>query len=153
MLSPTPEQERPVFRALWDHFGQPENWQLFGDVLPTLSFLREQGFRLGLASNFDRRLRPIVENLLGEYQLELFISSEVGWVKPAAAFYAEVTGQLDVSPNQILLIGDDWENDVSAPRKFGWQTLYLRRDGKPGDSDKSNAYDNLRHAVGDILPV
>ncbi|OYP39217.1 HAD family hydrolase [Rhodopirellula sp. MGV] len=71
----------------------------------------------------------------------------------SASFYAEVTRRLDVSPSQILLIGDDWENDVAAPRKFGWQATYLRRDGKPGDSDKSNSYDSLRDAVVDILPA
>lgn len=151
VLSPSSNQELPVFQCLWDHFGQPENWQLFDDVLPTLSFLRENGFRLGLASNFDQRLRPIVENLLGKFDLDLFISSEVGWVKPAESFYAEVTRQLDVPPNQILLIGDDWKNDVAAPRKFGWQTAYLRREGKPSDDDKFNANETLRNAVHELF--
>ncbi len=148
-----PEQKPPVFQALWDHFGQPKNWQRFDDVLPALSFLRKNGFRLGLASNFDRRLRPIVEDLLGEFELDLFISSEVGWVKPAESFYAEVTRQLNVPPNQILLIGDDWENDVAAPRKFGWQAAYLRREGKPGDGDKINAHQTLREAVHELFPA
>lgn len=152
VLSPTPEQKCSVFESLWDHFARPENWRLFDDVLPTLNLLVERGFRLGLASNFDQRLRCIAELYFSDYPLELFVSSEVGWVKPAEQFYAEVTRRLGLSPNQILLIGDDWENDVKAPQKFGWQTVYLDRDGGPDGVGKSNGHNTLEDAVDRLFP-
>ncbi|WDI40297.1 HAD-IA family hydrolase [Bremerella sp. P1] len=151
VLSPQPEKQDDVFRQLWDHFGQADNWQLFEDVSPALSRLKDAGFRLGLASNFDHRLRPIAEQHLSSFDLRLFISSEVGWVKPAAAFYERVTRALDCGPDEILLIGDDWENDVQAPQVFGWQALYLDRSGKPGDGNIPNSYKTLGEAVDALL--
>ncbi|MBA2117579.1 HAD-IA family hydrolase [Bremerella alba] len=151
VLSPEPEKQNAVFQHLWDHFGQAQNWRIFEDVSPALSRLADAGFRLGLASNFDQRLRPIVECLLPTYDLSLFISSEVGWVKPATAFYERVTESLDCEPHEILLIGDDWKNDVQAPRVFGWQTLYLTRSQRPGEGDISNNYLTLSDAIVAIL--
>ncbi|QDU77119.1 dUMP phosphatase [Bremerella volcania] len=152
VLSPRPEQQDEVFQALWSHFGQADNWRLFEDVSPALSLLHSAGFTLGLASNFDQRLRPIVERHLAAFDLRLFVSSEVGWVKPATAFYERATDALGCQPQEILLIGDDWENDVQAPRDFGWQALYLTRSRKPDDGDISNSYHTLDAAVDALLP-
>ena len=52
-----------LFEALWTHFAEPENWSVYADVHATLKKLRDRGFQLGIASNFDRRLEPIVEQL------------------------------------------------------------------------------------------
>ncbi|RCS46117.1 hypothetical protein DTL42_16680 [Bremerella cremea] len=152
VLQPSPTQKQAVFRKLWDHFSRPENWRLFDDVIPTLEQLGGSGYRLGLASNFDQRLRPIIQKYLGDFPLELFISSEIGWVKPAEAFYAEVTRRLEVPIDQIFLIGDDWENDVSAPQTFGWQTAYLCRDGKPRGDTNSPVFPELLDVVRTLLP-
>lgn len=151
VLSPEPEQQEAVFQQLWNHFGQADCWRLFNDVSPALSRLSEAGFQLGLASNFDHRLRPIVEQHLAEFDLKLFISSEVGWVKPARQFYERATQTLDCEPNEILLIGDDWKNDVEAPQLFGWQALYLDRSVRPRDGTIPNGYQALSEAVDALL--
>ncbi len=130
VLDPPEDKRQQVFQTLWAHFAKVENWRLFDDILPGLKTLSQAGFRLGLASNFDARLRPIAAQLLGDFELQLFISSEIGWVKPAEQFYSQVTRRLNLAPEQILLIGDDWENDVAAPRRFGWQAWFLNRDGQ-----------------------
>ncbi|WP_158261027.1 MULTISPECIES: HAD-IA family hydrolase [Pirellulaceae] len=151
VLSPTTDQQNDLFKHLWKHFGQAEHWCLFEDVSPALSRLADAGIPLGLASNFDQRLRPIAEQHLADFDLTLFISSEIGWVKPASQFYEHVTRELDCQPNEILLIGDDWENDVQAPQIFGWQALYLTRSSKPGDGDIPNSYPSLDAAVDAVL--
>ena len=147
VLAPTPQQLPSLFKALWEHFGRAESWQLFEDVVPALTMIAEQGFRLGLASNFDQRLRPIANKLLGKFDLTLFISSEVGWVKPAESFYASITRQLKVSPDEIFLIGDDWENDIAAPRQCGWQAAFLNRSGKQNDLATEPGFRTLEEVV------
>lgn len=151
VLSPKPDQQDDLFEHLWNHFGHAGNWQLFDDVSPALSRLAAAGIPLGLASNFDGRLRPIAEQHLADFDLTLFISSEIGWVKPATAFYEHVTCVLDCQPHEIVLIGDDWENDVQAPQNFGWQALYLSRSGKPDDGDIPSGYPTLDAAVEALL--
>lgn len=152
VLRPSPSQHPALFETLWDHFGNPANWVLFDDVMPALGTLTRQGFRLGLASNFDGRLRPIVEEHLDGFDLTPFISSEVGWAKPAESYYAEVTRQLNVASNQILLIGDDLENDVTGPRAFGWQAAYLKRSGRHGDSPSEVGFGDLKQVVTALFP-
>lgn len=141
VLAPNLPQRNAVFEMLWYHFSEPRNWQLFADVRPALAQLHQAGYRLGLASNFDRRLKPIAEELLGEFDLELFVSSEVGWVKPAEAYYAEVTRRLALRTEEILVIGDDYENDVAAPRRFGWQAWFLNRSPATVDSESTQIAD------------
>lgn len=117
-----------LFQALWEHFAQPNHWRLFPDVAPAWSAISALGLPIGVASNFDARLRSIAAAHPPLATCPTwFISSEVGWAKPAREFYAAVEARLQLNPAEILLIGDDLENDVLAPRRRGWNTLHLRR--------------------------
>ena len=44
----------------------------------------------------------------------LIISSEIGWRKPSSEFFARACQTLDLPPAQVLIVGDDWENDFVA---------------------------------------
>ncbi|MCI0359628.1 MAG: HAD-IA family hydrolase [Planctomycetaceae bacterium] len=123
-----PDAGGPLFRTLWQHFAQPQSWRLFDDVAATLAELAERGFRLAIASNFDRRLRAIVaaDPTLRRCERS-FISSEIGFPKPDSRFFAAAAAQLDLPTDQILLVGDDWTNDILGARAAGWQALWLDR--------------------------
>jgi putative hydrolase of the HAD superfamily len=117
-----------VFQSLWRHFAQPESWRRFDDVAHTLGELADQGYRLAIASNFDRRLRSIVQADATLRRCErLFISSEIGYPKPDLRFFTEAQTQLGLPPQEILLVGDDWTNDILGARAAGWQTVWLHR--------------------------
>src|SRR5436853_531357 len=49
-----------LFSELYSHFAQAEAWRLFDDVLPTLDSLASHGLKLGVISNWDERLRPLL---------------------------------------------------------------------------------------------
>ena len=71
---------RGLFDHLWDYFARAENWQVYPDVRGCWQVLKEQGWRIGIASNFDARLRAIASRLdpLSTAQY-LFHSSAVGF--------------------------------------------------------------------------
>ncbi|MGI8979194.1 MAG: HAD-IA family hydrolase [Pirellulaceae bacterium] len=121
--------------ALWKHFGAASSWRLFEDVAPTWQDLSRRGYLLGIASNFDSRLRTICRGLspLTECR-RIFVSSEVGFPKPEPRFYRAVEVQLGLRSEQILLIGDDHAADVAGPLSAGWQAIWLRRDTSATDS-------------------
>lgn len=50
----------------------------------------------------------------------LFISAELGLVKPDPLLYERVTGELGVTPGEIAFI-DDRADNVAAATAFGWQ--------------------------------
>lgn len=124
--APRPEE---LFRQLWLHFAEPGHWRLFPDVAPVLEWLDAQGVAWGIASNFDDRLRGICQHLpeLSRCQ-HLFLSSEIGWRKPSPEYFRAVERELRLGPPELLLIGDDVENDFLAVQAAGWGAAWLHRE-------------------------
>src|SRR5207302_11353451 len=88
--------------------------------------LRLRELRLGIATNFDSLLGPILAGFAElPDDLVLVISAEVGWRKPAAEFFGAVVGAIGVASSEILMIGDDPENDVRAAEIAGMRALLL----------------------------
>jgi putative hydrolase of the HAD superfamily len=131
---------------LWHHFAGPDAWTCFPDVLTSLPVLRERGLALGIASNFDSRLRSIVAGspALQPCQL-LVISSEVGWRKPAPAFFAMMIAAAGRPAGEILLVGDDVGNDYDGGRRAGLATVLLDR---RSDRDAEAALHSLSELAG-----
>lgn len=125
-----PGEHDAIFADLWDHFGQARHWQLFADVAGTWTQLRQRGFRLGIASNFDRRLRHVLSGhpLLADCP-DVFVSSEIGYLKPDLRFFRRVETLLGVLPSEIALVGDDEEADARGAEQAGWRAILLDRSG------------------------
>ena len=51
------------FRELFEHFARPESWRCAPGTETTMEGLTARGLRLGLASNYDRRLYPVAAGL------------------------------------------------------------------------------------------
>src|SRR5262249_2058800 len=111
---------------LWLHFSQPGAWRCLEGVGETLTALERRGLVLGVASNFDSRLRSVVAGLPELCPLRQFvISSEVGWGKPAAPFFRAVIGTAGAPPEHILFVGDDPVNDDEGARAAGLKVVLL----------------------------
>lgn len=119
------------FAELYDHFAQPQAWRCEAKAGEVLAALRAAGYVVGVASNFDHRLRAVVAGLPGLGRLDhLVISSEVGWKKPAGEFFAVLTAQTGLSPGEILLVGDDRDNDFQGARRAGLAALLVGSRGE-----------------------
>jgi putative hydrolase of the HAD superfamily len=83
---------------------------------------------LGVASNFDDRLDQICQALPPLTRCRhRFVSSRIGWRKPTLDFFAAIAAQFDLAPEQMLLVGDDLENDYLAARAAGWHAVLVDR--------------------------
>ncbi len=112
------------FQQLFNHFGEDSAWRTEADVDRVLPELASRGYSLGLASNYDRRLRRVVAGLGALAPVEhLLISSEVGWRKPAAQFFAALARAVALPAEQILYVGDDLINDYDAARAAGLHAI------------------------------
>lgn len=137
--APAPEA---LLADLWSHFADATNWALYDDVEPLLALLPVAHLQWGIASNFDGRLTDIHRQMPGLASCRhLFISAELGWRKPSPAFFRAVEQRLGLRPAEILLVGDDPENDYLAARAAGWRALHLARNagqlratGQDGDA-------------------
>ncbi len=128
VLPEIPEPES-AFDELWEHFSRPESWRCFPDVAPALRALKLMGIELCVGSNFDGRLRGVVQGLpeLASWVDSLVISSEVGYRKPHASFFRAACAHLGLPPEQVLCVGDDLENDVRGAIRAGLSGLVLDR--------------------------
>lgn len=117
-----------LFNGLWQKFAEPAAWRVFPDVAETVAELNRRGYRTGIASNFDQRLLKICRDKEELATLDpIFVSSGLGWSKPALEFYRAIERSTQLSPERILIVGDDFEKDVEVPRHYGWQARWLVR--------------------------
>lgn len=141
------EQPDAILDRLWKHFAQEKSWSVYQDSLPTLEALSPR-YRIGLASNFDQRLRTVAGHWPSLADAMLFVSSEVGWAKPSPKFFSLVAQVLQLQPHQILLVGDDPRNDYHGAIAAGYQALYLSRDGEaPADIEAAATIKSLTDVV------
>jgi putative hydrolase of the HAD superfamily len=119
------------FQALHEHFARPASWRCEPGTGEVFKFLHESGYQVGLASNFDSRLRLVAKGfseLAGP--LHLAISAEIGWKKPAPHFFSSLCELAGVEPEQVLLVGDDLDNDFTGARCFGLHALLFDSAGR-----------------------
>lgn len=119
-----------LFTLLWDYFADPAAWRTFDDVADCWRQLEQQGYRLCVASNFDSRLASVCRGLppLDRCQ-DVFVSSLLGARKPGKAFFKAVEAQLQLPPEQILMVGDGRHNDYLAARAASWPAVLVQREG------------------------
>jgi len=118
-----------MFEELYAHFAEPGVWALYPDAAAVLEALHAR-YRLGVVSNFDRRLYPVLEQLgVRRYFKTIAISSEMGVDKPDARIFAAALSALGVAPGETVLAGDDPEHDWRGGEAAG---LHVYRVDRPG---------------------
>jgi putative hydrolase of the HAD superfamily len=143
VLFDTQDPDR-CFERLHHHFSQPDVWRVFPDVAETMERLIESGIEVLVASNFDERLHPICDGLHELRHLRRrVISASIGWHKPSPQFYQHLVQTAGFPAEQILMVGDDLDNDVIAARASGLQAVWINRDGPSGP----DAITDLRQLV------
>ncbi|MBI3416136.1 MAG: HAD-IA family hydrolase [Verrucomicrobia bacterium] len=116
------------FDALYQRFAQPDVWRVFDDVLVTLEQLKRLSVRLGIISNWDERLRPLLGALkLAPLFEAIAISHEVGHTKPAGGIFRQAAQALQLPAEAILHVGDSNEEDFHGARAAGFEALLLSR--------------------------
>ncbi len=132
------------FAEVYDFFGQPEAWSLFPETVGVLSRLREEGYALGLISNFDSRLIHICRGLgMSHFFNTITFSSRAGVAKPSPEIFRIALKKAGIDPCEALYVGDSPGHDVEGPRQIGMQVLLLDRTGRHKHIPQIERIDNL----------
>jgi putative hydrolase of the HAD superfamily len=134
-----------VHEGLHDAFTDLANYELFDDVAPVLRSLAEQGFVLGLVSNFEAWLDELLE-LLGvrDAFAVRVISGLEGVEKPDPAIFLRALDRLGVAPHEAVYVGDNPEFDVDPPAALGMSPVLIDRRGRHEGFDAAPRIDDLR---------
>jgi len=109
--------------------------RLFGDTLPTLTALRERGYRLGIVSNtpwgtpeylWESQLDRF--GLTDYFEVRLF-SSALGFRKPDGRIFLAALEQMAAPPSRALHVGDRPRTDILGAARAGLRTALLVRPG------------------------
>jgi putative hydrolase of the HAD superfamily len=115
------------FELAYEHFAEPGVWELYPEVVEVLDALQSR-FDLSVISNFDGRLRVILEHLgVSKYFRHIFLSSELGADKPDPLIFRRALAVSGFAPNETLHAGDDPERDWKAAATAGLEVFKLDR--------------------------
>eukprot|EP01112_Ceratiomyxa_fruticulosa_P011952 TRINITY_DN3292_c0_g1_i1.p1 TRINITY_DN3292_c0_g1~~TRINITY_DN3292_c0_g1_i1.p1 ORF type:complete len:271 (-),score=48.60 TRINITY_DN3292_c0_g1_i1:135-947(-) len=126
-----------LFVELYNHFKTKEPWVLFPEVKDVLEELKKKGYVLGVVSNFDERLYPILDAFnIREYFVHngnslVVCSGEVGFEKPQQGVFMEALKRANISPDKTIHVGDDIEKDGIGPASLGISTFIIKRGVHP----------------------
>lgn len=103
--------------------------KLYPEALAVLYRLKDFGLRIGICSNLATPYAIPIKTLL-PFELDAYAwSFEVGAAKPSPLIYQSLCERLDLSAEEILMIGDTHAADYVGPSAFGMNALLLVREG------------------------
>ncbi|KAF3778829.1 Haloacid dehalogenase-like hydrolase domain-containing protein 3 [Nymphaea thermarum] len=103
------------FEEVYEHFARSDAWRLPSGAYEVLHKLKDDGVKLAVISNFDTRLRKLLEGLnISNLFDAIIVSAEIGYEKPAAEIFRAALDQLCVEAGKAVHVGDDLKAD-----KFG----------------------------------
>lgn len=104
---------------------------LYPDVLPGLNSLKANGVRMGIISNttnpgFIKDRERVSMGLDSFFEFSIY-SSEVPYRKPHPSIFKLAIKRLNLSPADILFVGDTPETDVAGPQAVGIAAAWINR--------------------------
>lgn len=137
--------DQAIFDELWEYFAKPSSWTVLPEVSHTLQVLAQRQLKLGIATNFDRRLYDVMAGFpeLAPISCHV-ISSEVGWRKPAPQFFDAVVRTVGCLRQEILFVGDDRINDYDGARASGLRAVLVDATGQACGGDVISTLKELR---------
>lgn len=102
----------------------------FSDVLPSLGGLHDKGFILGMISNVDDDIRPLLDKIALSPLLSVVVTSlESGYSKPQPEIFLTAAAKAGVRPADSAYVGDQYRIDVVGAEGAGMHGILLDRGG------------------------
>jgi len=101
--------------------------RLFPEVAETLARLKKSSLKWGVISNLATPYAQPLLDLLPTAPDACIWSFAVGYRKPEKVIYECACKALGLTPSEILIVGDSYENDFNTPRQLGMQAKFLSR--------------------------
>jgi putative hydrolase of the HAD superfamily len=127
-------RDEDLVARLYSTFSSISSYALFDDVLPCLRVLTDEGYRLGLISNFELWLEEmLVELEVGDLFEVRVVSGAEGVEKPDPRIYELALERAGVRPEAAVHVGDSPALDVEPAAAAGMHTVLLDRLGRYPD--------------------
>ena len=118
-----------------------------------LEQLKEQ-YPMYLVSNFYGNLRTILREFdLDKYFLAVIESAEAGYRKPDPELFRIAIRKTGCLPEEVVVIGDSYKNDIQPAHKLGCPTIWLKVKGWDDDDDDSKQHPKIITDFSDLTSL
>lgn len=108
------------FEEVYEYFANGNAWKLPVGAYETILHLKDAGVKLAVVSNFDTRLRKLLEDLNISSMFDaIIVSSEVGYEKPDSGIFRAALDEICVKPEKAVHVGDDEKADKFGANAIG----------------------------------
>jgi putative hydrolase of the HAD superfamily len=143
------EDAEELARRVYEEFGRADRWRAYDDVLPALMRLKERGHRLGIISNWDRRLSGLLDGLGIAGLFDTIVSSaEVGLHKPDPRIFQLACDRVGVQPGEAVHVGDHHYADILGASAVGMIPVLIDRQETPDSGRGIGTLDALEVFLG-----
>ena len=116
------------FEEIFHTFGTAACWELYPDTAATLRLLRSYQCGIGIISNFDSRLGPLLEDLgIGCWIDHVVTSSTCGAAKPDAGIFRFACKLAGCAAGDAWHVGDSRADDCSGASRSGMKPVLVDR--------------------------
>ncbi len=126
---------------------------VYPDTLPTLHWLRDEGYMLGVITSGPeyQRLKLKLTGLQ-EYFDVVVTRDDVNAIKPEPKIFIYALERLNAKPGESAMVGDSLTQDVYGAKNIGMKAIWINRKGDQGyrmaDYEIRTLHE-LRKVVGD----
>lgn len=116
-----------VYAAFRARAGERMPFELRAGIGDVLAWLRGRGLKLGLAANQPHTTLGVLDEAgIGQYFDHREVSGSHGFRKPDVRLFLRACEDLEVAPEECIMVGDRIDNDVAPARLLGMRTVLFR---------------------------
>ncbi len=121
-----------VYQEIFQKFDDETLWKIEPTFFELLERTEKAGISLGIISNWDLRLRGLLERKnLTKYFSPILISAEFGYEKPSELIFKEAEKLSNCKAEELVYVGDKPELDYYTPHLLGWRAFIIRNEAVP----------------------
>jgi REG-2-like HAD superfamily hydrolase len=123
------EADDGAYRELYDHFARADAWRVAAGAERCCRAVRERGAAVAVISNWDVRLRPLLEQLGVTAWIDVaIVSGEVDVEKPDPRIFAIACERAGVRAADAVHVGDSARTDVAGAVAAGCRGWLMGED-------------------------
>lgn len=109
--------------------------ELFPETKEVLDKLSKK-YRLVIGANQPIYAHDFLEEFdIKKYFEKVYLSVEVGYEKPDPRFFQYILRGLNLDASEVVMIGDDYRNDIEPAKSLGIKTIWVNYLEQEGEAD------------------
>ena len=125
----------------------------YPDVVPTLTELKQRGYKLAVIANQKHGTEQRLYNWnLRQFFHVIAASAELGMSKPDLAIFEWALTQTDCYPQNAIMVGDRLDNDIGPANRLGMHTVRLLR-GLGAYHEPQSVYEIAEYTISSLAEI